>query len=157
MKNIIECGGLPHVVFMLHSNHVVMLNEAIVALTIMASTFIEGYTDEQLQQYDGAVAANGDKVGGSEGESGTLSPFTISSQLHTDAVINAVKNCLKSPDHPKEVKANAATLILTLLKVRCAEFKQNLCEMNIVSECLNEEALKALPSECTQLLWKLTE
>ena len=51
MKIIIECGGLPHIVFMLHSNHVVMLNEAIVALSIMSSTFLQGYTEEELQTH----------------------------------------------------------------------------------------------------------
>ena len=147
MKKIIECGGLPHIVFMLHSNHVVMLNEAIVSLTIMASTFLQGYTEDQLQLH---VAPK--QQGQGENESSVLSDsHTVSSQLHTDAVINGIKNCLKNSDCPKEVKANAATLTITLLKTKREEFKQMLNDMSFVSECLNQETLQVLPLECKRL------
>ena len=148
MKTIIECGGLPHIVFMLHSNHVVMLNEAIMSLTIMASTFLQGYTNEELQTQQ-RVGASSKEV--SEDVERLTDPHMVSSQLHTDAVINGIKNCLKNPDHPKEVKSNAATLALTLLKTKTSEFKQMLKEMSFSKECLTEEALEILPNECKRL------
>ena len=154
MKIVIECGGLPHIVFMLHSNHVVMLNEAIVALSIMSSTFLQGYTEEELQTQlssKSEYANQDDKVVDDEHKSVLNDPRTVSTQLHTDAVINGIKNCLKNPDHPKEVKANAAALTLTLLKTKTNEFKQMLKEMNFCQECLSEEALKSLPTECKKL------
>jgi len=154
MKIIIECGGLPHIVFMLHSNHVVMLNEAIVALSIMSSTFLQGYTEEELQTQLSSKSedANQDnKIVDDEHKSVLNDPRTVSTQLHTDAVINGIKNCLKNPDHPKEVKANAATFTLTLLKTKTDEFKQMLKDMNFCQECLSEEALKSLPMECKKL------
>jgi hypothetical protein len=149
MKKIIECGGLPHIVFMLHSNHVVMLNEAIMSLTIMASTFLQGYTDTELQTH---YSSTDEKPTEEENEKIELSdPRTVSTQLHTDAVINGIKNCLKNPDHPKEVKANAATLTLTLLKTKTKEFKQMLEEMSFVKDCFTKEALEGLPDECKRL------
>ena len=114
MKNIVDCGGLPHIVFMLHSNHMVMLNEAIVSLTIMASTLSSNTSKEQeLTTCDANQQLT--KEGADNEE--PLAPMwsgqlLISSQLHTDAVINAIKNCLKNVDLPKEVKANAATLTI---------------------------------------------
>ena len=154
MKNIIECGGLPHIVFMLHSNHVVMLNEAIVALSIMSSTFLQGYTEEELQTHLSSKSEDvnqDNKAVDNEHKAVLSDPRTVSSQLHTDAVINGIKNCLKNPDHPKEVKANAATLTLTLLKTKTNDFKQMLKDMNFCQECLTEEALRTLPSECKKL------
>ena len=152
MKIIIECGGLPHIVFMLHSNHVVMLNEAIVALSIMASTFLQGYTDEELQTHLSTKSEDTNKDNKDQEDTSVLTdPRTVSTQLHTDAVINGIKNCLKNPDHPKEVKANAATLTLTLLKTKTNEFKQMLNEMNFCQECLSKEALESLPIECKKL------
>ena len=152
MKIIIECGGLPHIVFMLHSNHVVMLNEAIVALSIMASTFLQGYTDEELQTHLSSKSEDTNKDDKDHEDTSVLTdPRTVSTQLHTDAVINGIKNCLKNPDHPKEVKANAATLTLTLLKTKTNEFKQMLKEMNFCQECLSKEALDSLPIECKKL------
>ena len=154
MKIIIECGGLPHIVFMLHSNHVVMLNEAIVALTIMSSTFLQGYSEEELQTHLSSKSEDANqesKEAGDENKSVLTDPRTVSTQLHTDAVINGIKNCLKNPDHPKEIKANAATLTLTLLKTKTEEFKQMLKEMNFGQECLTEEALESLPSDCKKL------
>ena len=38
---MIEFGGLPSVVMMLHSRHPVMVNEAITSLTLMASVMME--------------------------------------------------------------------------------------------------------------------
>ena len=153
MKKIIECGGLPHIVFMLHSNHVVMLNEAIMSLTIMASTFLQGYNDTELQSHHSSTATD-EKLKEEEGQIEKMElsdPRTISTQLHTDAVINGIKNCLKNPDHPKEVKANAATLTMTLLKTKTKEFKQMLEEMSFVKECFTKEALESLPDECKRL------
>ena len=157
MKKIIECGGLPQIVFMLHSNHVVMVNEAILSLSIMSATFLLGYTEEELQTQSKSRAASSNE--NKENEEGAVTdaslvltdPRTVSSQLHTDAVINGIKNCLKNPDHPKEVKANAASLTLTLLKTKTKEFKEMLSDLNFVTECLNEEALKNLPDECKKL------
>merc|ERR1711997_1374883 len=157
MKKIIECGGLPQIVFMLHSNHVVMVNEAILSLSIMSATFLLGFTEEELQTQSKSRAASSNE--NKENEEGVITdaslvltdPRTVSSQLHTDAVINGIKNCLKNPDYPKEVKANAASLILTLLKTKTKEFKQMLIEMNFCQECLSEEALKSLPTECKKL------
>jgi len=154
MKKIIECGGLPHIVFMLHSNHVVMLNEAIISLTIMASTFLQGYTDAELQTQYSSPTDVKPKEGAEEGTTEKIElsdPRTVSTQLHTDAVINGIKNCLKNPDHPKEVKANAATLTLTLLKTKTEEFKQMLLEMSFVTECFTKEAFEGLPVECKRL------
>ena len=154
MKNIIECGGLPHIVFMLHSNHVVMLNEAIVALSIMSSTFLQGYTEEELQTHLSSKSEDAnqdDKVVDDEHKSVLNDPRTVSTQLHTDAVINGIKNCLKNPDHPKEVKTNEATLTLTLLKTKTEEFKQMLLEMSFVTECFTKEAFEGLPVECKRL------
>ena len=135
MKKIIECGGLPHIVFMLHSNHVVMLNEAIVSLTIMVSTFLQGYTEDQLQLH---VAPK--QQGQGENESSVLSDsHTVSSQLHTDAVINGIKNCLKNSDCPKEVKANAATLTITLLKTKREDSASVFIWQNSYIECIQED------------------
>ena len=145
MKKIIECGGLPHIVFMLHSNHVVMQNEAIISLTIMSSTFLQGCNEDELQ----FSATN--EPENKTGATNISDPYIVSSQLHTDAVINGIKNCLNNVDHPKEVKANAATFTMTLLKTKTVEFKQMLKDMNFLKECLNEEALKILPSECKRL------
>ena len=155
MKIIIECGGLPHIVFMLHSNHVIMLNEAIMALTIMSSTFLQGYTEDELQTHLSSKSKDPNQESkedvGAENKSVLTDPQTVSSQLHTDAVINGIKNCLKNPGHPKEVKANAITLILTLLKTKTEEFKQMLKDMSFCQECLTEEALETLPSDCKKL------
>ena len=152
MKKIIECGGLPHIVFMLHSNHVVMLNEAIMSLTIMASTFLQGYTDTELQTHHSSTATDEKPTEEEPKENMELSdPRTVSTQLHTDAVINGIKNCLKNPDHPKEVKANAATLTMMLLKTKTKEFKQMLEEMNFVKECFTKEVFEGLPDECKRL------
>ena len=158
MKNIVDCGGLPHIVFMLHSNHVVMLNEAIVSLTIMASTLSSSNTAKEESTCDADEQLTKEDIDNKEQPASMWSGhLLISSQLHTDAVINAIKNCLKNNDLPKEVKANAATLTIALLKVKKNEFKQMLEDMNFVSECLNEEGLKILPRECKRLLDVLTE
>ena len=142
---------------MLHSNHVVMVNEAILSLSIMSATFLLGYTEEELQTQSKSRAASSNE--NKENEEGAITdaslvltdPRTVSSQLHTDAVINGIKNCLKNPDHPKEVKANAASLTLTLLKTKTKDFKEMLSDLNFVTECLNEEALKNLPDECKKV------
>ena len=41
MTLIVDCGGLPHVTTMLMSSHVRMLNEAMIALTVLAATLPE--------------------------------------------------------------------------------------------------------------------
>ena len=41
MALIVECGGLPHVTTMLMSSHVRMMNEAMIALTVLAATLDE--------------------------------------------------------------------------------------------------------------------
>ena len=52
---MIELGGLPGVVMMLHSRHPVMVNEAITSLTLMASVMMEQGTaadNGQSQPFD---------------------------------------------------------------------------------------------------------
>lgn len=39
MKNIIEMGGLPAITVMLHSSHPIMVNESLMSLTILTTTF----------------------------------------------------------------------------------------------------------------------
>ena len=72
MRSIVFSGGLPPVTQMLHSNHVRMLNEAIVALTVMTATF----ADE---------TGNGSEMS----DDATL----IHRHLHMDLIINGIKRC----------------------------------------------------------------
>ena len=58
---------------------------------------------------------------------------------------------MKNPDHPKEIKANAATLTLTLLKTKTEEFKQMLREMIFAEDCFTKECLEGSPDECKKL------
>jgi len=133
IRQVIELGGLPSVVMMLHSRHPVMVNEAITSLTLMASVMME----------QGTATDNGQ----------SQTPFDykaqVVSQLHTDAVVNGAKNLLVNPKIPPEMKSNCAVFIQTLLRVQPENFRSMLAEMNFKSECLGD--LNSLPSECADL------
>lgn len=135
IRQVIECGGLPQVVLMLHSRHPVMANEAVTSLTLMASVMLEASPPDQ--------------------ESGFDFPGQVSSQLHTDAVVNGVKNVLTNAKTPPEIKSNCAVFLQTLLRVNRDQFKAMLAEMNFKAECLSEEALRGLPQECAELAAQL--
>ena len=120
---------------MLHSRHPVMVNEAITSLTLMASVMLEtgGDSDEVGFDYSGAVA----------------------SQLHTDAVVNGVKNVLKSSQAPAEMKANCGVFVQTLLRTNTSEFKDMLEQMSFSAECLAD--LESMPQECADLARELSK
>jgi hypothetical protein len=105
LESVVSCGGLPHVTAMLMSSHVRMLNEALVALAVLAASL--------------------------------ASENVVHMQLHTDLVINALKNCLRHEEHPLEVKSNALTLTQQLLRSKTDEFKAMLADMQFV-ECMQE-------------------
>ena len=133
MKNVIEMGGLPAITVMLHSSHPRMVNEAIVSLTILSAGLITKSSTDQAEPED---------------EDALL----VHRHLHTDLVINGVKKCLNEAKFPKEIRANTATFILTLLKVRESEFKQMLKDLNFVEECLDrKDTDEELPEECEKL------
>ena len=132
IRRVIECGGLPPVVMMLHSRHGVMLNEALTALTVMAAVMISTKDEEGFSYKDQVVR-----------------------QLHTDAVINGVKTALKSATVPVEIKSNCLVFVRNLLMVNTDSFKEMLASMHFKSECLNEEALKSLPPEFASLAEEL--
>ena len=119
---------------MLHSRHLVMVNDAITSLTLMASVMLEKETEETDDGYDYAGA--------------------VSSQLHTDAVVNGVKNVLKSPQAPPEMKANCGVFVQTLLRTRTEAFKSMLAEMSFKDECLAD--VESLPQECADLARELS-
>ncbi|TRY64288.1 hypothetical protein TCAL_10250 [Tigriopus californicus] len=60
-----------------------------------------------------------------------LNPDTVHAQLHTDLIVNGIKNILNHDSHPIEVKQNALTLTLTLLKARPQVFVAMLKEMEL--------------------------
>ena len=105
MEVVVDCGGLPHVTTMLMSSHIRMLNEAIIALTVLASSLTED---------------------------------VIHAQLHTDLVINGIKNALNAEESamPVEMKLNSLTLTLALCKSKPEEFIQMLRDMEF-KECLD--------------------
>ncbi len=121
MRLAIEMGGLPSITVMLHSSHPRMANEALVSLTILTAALCSA--DETLEN------------GGDENPDFIL----VHRHLHTDLVINGVKKILQEPKFPTEIKANAATFIVTLLKVRTAEFKQMLQDLNFVQDGLTKD------------------
>lgn len=108
MINVVNLGGLPAVTVMLHSSHPRMLNEALVALSVLSASLV------------------------------STEPDLVHRHLHTDLVINGVKRCLNNKELPGEIKANAATLITSLLKTYTSEFKQMLTDLNFVEEWIGE-------------------
>ena len=113
-------GGLVLVTTMLTSTHTLMVNEALVSLAQLVARLLE--KGEEKDRED------------------------IHAHLHTDLVINGVKNTLTSKTHPKEVKFNALTLTNVLLKVKTEEFRQMLKDMRLVEEALDpaEDEVKAV-------------
>ena len=119
MKNIIEMGGLPAITVMLHSSHPIMVNESLMALTLLTSSFASSPDPED--------------------------PALIHQHLHTDLIINGVKKIIThdgtTPEFPMELKANAATFMMALLKVQPDIFKQMLVDLNFYNECFPKDKL----------------
>jgi hypothetical protein len=89
MRSIVFSGGLPPVTLMLHSTHVRMLNEALVALTVLAATLC------------GSGDGSGDDA------------MLVHRHLHMDLVINGIKRCFceETLDIPVEVKVKNVSFI----------------------------------------------
>lgn len=80
----------------------------------------------------------------------TLDEETVHRHLHTDLVINAIKNCLKS-SHPFEAKHNAVKLASVLLKAKKDDFVKMLQDLEF-AECLGQcDEVKDMP-ETTEIL-----
>ena len=125
MKNIIELGGLPAITVMLHSSHPIMVNESLMALTILTTSFASSPDPQD--------------------------PALIHQHLHTDLIINGVKKIINHEDFPSELKANAATFMIALLKIEPDVFKQMLVDLNFYTECFPEDKLPTMWKELKDL------
>ena len=75
--------------------------------------------------------------------SATLDEDTIHANLHTDLVINSIKNIICKESVPDEVKVNAVTLTKQLLKHKTEEFRQMVKDLRVKEEIQeNEKAMK---------------
>ena len=89
MRSIVDNGGVASVTLMLHSTHVRMLNEAVVALTVLTATLCNDVSDDS-----------------------DADATLIHRHLHIDLVINGIKRCFceEALNVPPEVKVRLKNL-----------------------------------------------
>lgn len=75
----------------------------------------------------------------------------IHQHLHTDLIINGVKRIINHADFPMELKANAATFMIALLKIQTDVFKQMLADLNFYNDCFPPDKLPTMWKELQDL------
>lgn len=109
-RSIIDNAGIPSVTLMLHSSHVRMLNEAIVALTVMTASLASDVVDDN-----------------------DADATLIHRNLHIDLVINGIKRCFcdESLTVPPEIKVRLHFSIFIGLTLKFFPSRASVCSGSI--------------------------